>query len=153
MEYVWILGEGPVVMDKQFLLDIERLPFVYLNNRLLPKNKYQASKELFHTGPLYYSFSKFGNQTMGNMAYACVQKIFSSEDYYISLEPYSMRIYLDSRENTVRGVMTICIFSLKEGCCVSRFLCTSMINLSTYHQHVKLIKSHFQNQNIRLRFF
>lgn len=152
MEYIWILGKGPVLINKQFLLDIERLPFVYLNNRLLPKDKYRASKELYHAGSLYYAFSKFGNQTMGNMAYAYLQKVFCSNDYYISLEPYSMKIYIDSIDKTVSGVLTTCIFSISDGLCVGRYVCTSMVDLCTYRQDVKMVKCCFDIPALRLPF-
>ena len=150
MEYIWILGDGPVLINKQFLLDIERLPFVYLDNRLLPKDKYEASKELFHAGPSYYAFSKFGNQTMGNMAYYHLQQIFTADFYYIRLEPHSMKIYIDSMGDTVKGVLTTCIFSIKDGVCVGRYVCTSMVNLSTYHQDVTMIKC---RETLRLSFY
>ena len=43
IESIWIIGIGPVLVHKQFKLDLHRLyPAITFNNTVLPKNIYDS---------------------------------------------------------------------------------------------------------------
>lgn len=74
---VWIMGIGPVLSNQQFIKDIGRRSVNwYLNNRPLPWNDRDALQRLYEEcGNKYYIFSKYINQTMGNMMYEHVKRM------------------------------------------------------------------------------
>lgn len=76
---LWILGYGTLPVSKQFLLDLHRIPTITLNNVPLPANIYQAVRLLYDIcGIHYYHYSKYMNQTMGNMMIEYIQKAYNN---------------------------------------------------------------------------
>lgn len=101
MEYVWILGHGPVLIDKQFLLDVTRLKNITLNSIPLPSNKYAATYLLFLTGRQYYAYSRYANQTMGNMIMKKVQESFHPLPVAPVVQERSVFINIDSKKQSI----------------------------------------------------
>jgi hypothetical protein len=73
----WIMGLGPVVVNKQFVKDISRRSVHwYLNHEPLPQNPRDALLRLYEEcGNKYYRFSKYFTQTMGNMMFSHVKQM------------------------------------------------------------------------------
>lgn len=66
---VWIMGLGPVLVHKQFVLDIGRrfVPW-YLNGYPIPLEVRPAIQRIYEDcGNKYFIFSKYINQTLGNL--------------------------------------------------------------------------------------
>lgn len=74
---LWILGLGPVIVNKQFVNDIGRREVNwYLNGHTIPKDPRQALQRLYEDcGEKYYLFSKYMNQTLGNMMYEHIKRM------------------------------------------------------------------------------
>lgn len=69
MDSLWIMAYGPVLVNKQFIVDIPRLhPRVTLNEHTLSNNVYKSLQYIYDIcGIHYYMYTKYLNQTMGNM--------------------------------------------------------------------------------------
>ena len=74
---LWIMGLGPVVVHKQFVLDIGRRQVDwFLNNKPLPLDARDALQRIYEEcGNHYYSVTKYMNQTLGNMMYEHVKRM------------------------------------------------------------------------------
>jgi len=77
MDSIWIMSYGPVLVDKQFIVDIPRLhPRVSLNENTLSNNVYNSLQYIYDIcGIHYYMYTKYLNQTMGNMMIQYIQSI------------------------------------------------------------------------------
>jgi hypothetical protein len=66
---MWIMGLGPVLVHKQFVLDIGRRTVRwYLNGYPIPLEIRPAIQRLYEDcGNKYFLFSKYINQTLGNL--------------------------------------------------------------------------------------
>ena len=79
MDSIWIMSYGPVLVDKQFIVDIPRLhPRVSLNENTLSNNVYNSLQYIYDIcGIHYYMYTKYLNQTMGNMMIQYIQSIIN----------------------------------------------------------------------------
>jgi len=93
---VWILGHGPVTIDKQFLLDIPRSKSVFtINGMPLPNNVFEAVRMLYDICHIqYFIYTKYMNQTMGNLMILYLQKIYPVETY--TIVPYRNTYRVDA---------------------------------------------------------
>lgn len=79
-QFVWIVGHGPVLVHKQFCVDIGRNSQYRLNNRPLSNDMYDAVREIYETcGIHYYQYTKWINQTMGNFMVLKLQSLFTED--------------------------------------------------------------------------
>lgn len=74
---LWIMGLGPVVVNQQFIKDISRRNVHWtLDNTDIPLDPRDALELLYdQCHNKYYIFSKYINQTMGNMMFEHVKKM------------------------------------------------------------------------------
>lgn len=69
MKRVWVLGIGPLMVPQQFLHDVRRMD-IYLYDRLLSKNPYDALEQLYVCyGRDYYFYTMYATQYMGNRTF------------------------------------------------------------------------------------
>ena len=61
MDSIWIMSYGPVLVDKQFIVDIPRLhPRVSLNENTLSNNVYNSLQYIYDIcGIHYYMYTKY----------------------------------------------------------------------------------------------
>ena len=79
LKRLWILGHGRILVDGQFLVDYSRLQ-LFLDDRPMPKCVRDGTKLLFERlGSDYYVFTKYMNQTLGNMCFETLRKLTSSK--------------------------------------------------------------------------
>lgn len=76
-QFVWIVGHGPVLVHKQFCVDIHRNSRFRLNGRLLPNDVYSAVRDIYETCNIhYYQYTKWMNQSMGNLMVQELHRLF-----------------------------------------------------------------------------
>lgn len=77
---IWILGHGPVIIHSQFVRDIPRSKNRFrLNGFILPDNPFLSSSLLYDTcGIHYFQYTKYMNQTMGNLLMSHLQRIYAN---------------------------------------------------------------------------
>jgi len=80
---MWVIGKGLVSIDKQFILDCERIP-MYLNNEVLPNQKVAIERLL--DCKYAHTYFKYMNQTLGNMM---MEHLPYSPSYALSLHAYT----------------------------------------------------------------
>ena len=75
---LWILGLGPVIVNNQFVKDIGRRQVNwYLNGHCIPKEPRKALQRVYEDcGDKYYLFTKYINQTLGNMMYEHIKRMY-----------------------------------------------------------------------------
>ena len=98
METLWVLGIGPILTDSQFVKDIYRRGNNwYLDDRPLPKDVYDALQIIYEDcGTKYYIFTKYINQTMGNMMYEHVKRMHCKQPMTQVPNTYTIRAYSKS---------------------------------------------------------
>lgn len=74
---LWIMGLGPVVVNHQFVKDISRRNVHWtIDDTDVPLDPRDALQLLYeYCGNKYYLFSKYMNQTMGNMMFEHVRQM------------------------------------------------------------------------------
>ena len=74
---LWIMGLGPVVVNHQFVKDIYRRNIHWTIDDIdIPLDPRDALELLYdYCGNKYYLFSKYMNQTMGNMMFEHVRQM------------------------------------------------------------------------------
>jgi hypothetical protein len=107
-QIVWIVGHGPVVVHQQFCVDIRRNARFFLNGHRLSTNVYEAVRRLYETcGILYYQYSKYMNQTMGNAMMCHLQNVFSN-CYVVPLQhTYYVKAQYTINRRTIHACMTV----------------------------------------------
>ena len=95
METLWVLGIGPILTDAQFAKDIYRRDNKwFLNDMPLPKDPYDALRIIYEDcGTKYYIFTKYINQTMGNMMYEHVKRMHCNAPMTQVPKTYVIRAY------------------------------------------------------------
>ncbi len=92
---LWVLGTGPLVVHKQFVRDIgRRRQDWYLDNTPIPRDARSALLLLYEQCDIdYFIYSKYINQTMGNMMFDHVKRLHWND--YIRARPgsYVIRAY------------------------------------------------------------
>ena len=133
---IWILGHGPVCIDDQFTVDIPRQT-CYINNIQLPKDKSDAIRMLYEIcGIHYYKYTKFLNQTMGNMIIEYLKKI---EHRIIVPVRHTYKVYAFcyDNKNIVKAKINVRVYddSLK---IIYLASCTITMDLMTYLPTLKI---------------
>jgi len=108
---IWIVGVGPVLVNRQFLVDIGRRRVDwYLNGRTIPKDPRDALLLLYeYCGDKYYLFSKYINQTMGNLMYIHVQRMHWSGT--MSQVPDTYKVYaFSNKKNMIKAHLDLDLF-------------------------------------------
>ena len=91
MNRIWILGIGPLMVDKLFLVDVKRVN-VYLDDRLMPKNEYIVLEKLYELfGSEYYFYTKYISQRLGNNAFDHLKQQY--ENKHIICKQYNIYVY------------------------------------------------------------
>lgn len=91
-QFVWIVGHGPVLVHKQFCVDIPRNRRFRLNGRLLSTDVYTSVQHIYETCNIhYYQYTKWMNQSMGNFMVQELQRLFA--DVCIVPIPYTYSVY------------------------------------------------------------
>ena len=105
MNRIWILGIGPLMVDKLFLQDVKRLD-VYIDNTLMPKNAYIVLETLYNLYQSDYSFyTKYISQRLGNNAFDNLKKQY--EKKHIICNQYTIHVY----KNKVEANMYFSIYN------------------------------------------
>jgi hypothetical protein len=87
---IWILGHGKILVHSQFLVDYKRL-CLWFNNRKMPLDVRDGTRLLYEeTGDSYYAFTKYLNQTVGNLCFETLYKLTS--DAHLTVLPCTMVI-------------------------------------------------------------
>lgn len=75
---IWIIGLGPLVVHKQFIKDISRRNVIWTIDGIhIPLNPRDALLLLYERcSTKYFMFSKYMNQTLGNMMYEHVRNMY-----------------------------------------------------------------------------
>ena len=92
---LWIIGVGPVLYDNQFATDLPRLyPRLLLNDTVLPNNVYDSVRLLYNTcGRHYYRYTKYINQTMGNVIIKHLKSIYPNKHTIALTHTYKVNAY------------------------------------------------------------
>lgn len=103
IETIWIIGVGPVLVHKQFKLDLHRLyPAITLNDVILPKNVYDSIRLLYDTcGIHYYAYTKYMNQTMGNFMMEHLSKLYPNKHIIRIPHTYKVNAYYKPTEKYI----------------------------------------------------
>ena len=127
----WIMGLGPVIVNKQFVKDIGRRSVRwYLNDIPLPMRPRDALLRLYEEcGNKYYSFSKYFTQTMGNMMYTHVKQMHWTGQLTQIPNTYIIRGYSD-KGNQVFARIQFYMYDMQFRLC-GRVAVLSMIDLDT----------------------
>lgn len=110
---VWILGHGPVTIHKQFCLDIPRSRNRFrLNGRVLPPNVYEAIRMLYETCHIqYFQYSKFMNQTLGNLMVFHLQKLYWDNIVVPSHSTYRIDAIYTSFVKHIKATMEVKLYT------------------------------------------
>ena len=86
---LWVLGTGPLIVHKQFIRDISRRrQDWFLDDTVIPRDPRAALLLLYERcGNNYFLYSKYLNQTMGNMMFDHVKRLHWCD--YMRAEPGS----------------------------------------------------------------
>lgn len=133
---IWILGEGPCVVHKQFLTDYKRIP-MYIDGNPMPKDPREGVRLLIEkTGRDYYMYTKYMNQTVGNMSMEVVKGM------YPNLHLIQMKNSFHIKAETVEShcVMAFLVFQVysKDLTLVGCVSVTLRFNLKSYTTTITL---------------
>jgi hypothetical protein len=125
--YVWILGVGRLLFDKQFTLDINRMRHITINGLRVRSNMHDVARYLYHaTKHRYFLYSKYMNQGIGNVV---VQELQCLLDLLVVPVQKSLRMVVDTRSGTVGSSMVVRI--LRYDCSMyCKLHCTYRMSLS-----------------------
>ena len=91
MELLWVIPYGPLIVDKQFVVDYNRLKLRF-DNEFMDTDIRLGVRRLYEVlGSQYYIYTKFMNQTMGNMGLQMLRNI-TIEQHLIPISS-SFRVY------------------------------------------------------------
>ncbi len=92
---IWIVGVGPVLYDKQFATDLPRLyPRQSLNDTILPMDVYDSIRLIYEVcGTQYYRYTKYINQTMGNVIIKHLKSIYPNKHTIALTHTYKVNAY------------------------------------------------------------
>lgn len=135
---IWILGHGPVVIHRQFELDIPRSKGRFkLNNTILSDNVFTATRLVYDTCDIhYYQYTKYINQTMGNWMVMYLQRIYNDvlihpcHDTFIIRACYTEVDKYISAQMIVRLVGTASVRRVRCTCTYDIIKHNHVINLS-----------------------
>lgn len=89
MNSIWILGYGPLLVDKQFAVDYNRLKMEF-DGVAMPTDCREGLRLLYDTlGTRYFTYTKYMNQTLGNYGYHVLKRITEN---HIIVDMSSIRI-------------------------------------------------------------
>lgn len=125
--YVWILGVGRLLFDKQFTLDINRMRHITINGLRVRSNMYDVARYLYHaTKHRYFLYSKYMNQGIGN---AMVYELQRRLDDLIVPEQKSLQMRVDTKSGNICCTMVVKI--LHHDCSMHcKLFCTYTVSLS-----------------------
>lgn len=134
MQYIWILGLGPILVDKQFVVDYRRLK-LFLNNDPMPDDIREGLRRLYETcDNHYFSYTKYMNQTMGNCTFQMVKNL-TQIPHLLPKLPFT--IHADTEAETV--TMKLHFDLLDENLKSYGHLNTSLvINMVTYQKRLAI---------------
>ena len=108
---IWVVGVGPIIVNRQFLVDIGRRAVEwYLNGKSIPKDPRDALLLLYEDcGEKYYLFSKYMNQTMGNLMYEHVQRMHWSGAMSQVTDTYKIYAF-SGKKNMIKAHLDLDLF-------------------------------------------
>lgn len=112
---VWILGLGPVLVHQQFIKDISRRQVNwYLNGHCIPTEPRTALQRIYEDcGDKYYIFSKYINQTMGNMMYDHIKRMHWQGHVIPVKNTYIISAISNQQENSIKAKIHFDLFDLE----------------------------------------
>ena len=119
MNRIWILGIGPLMVDKLFVQDVTRLD-VYINNILMPKNVYIVLEEIYKLYESDYLFyTKYISQRLGNNAYDNIKKQYENShivcnqyNIFVSMDQVEAKMYFSIYDNELKWLKNINVISM-----------------------------------------
>lgn len=125
---LWILGYGPVLVHKQFVLDVPRCS-MRLNGLRVPKNPYDATRLIYDVcGHHYFIYSKMMNQTLGNHMVASLQRITSSYIFPVQ-RTYQVSALYNKDNLSISATMVITVDGKRLLCTNTYDICKNKIQL------------------------
>lgn len=120
---IWILGHGPVVIHHQFQLDVPRGKGRFkINDIVLSDNVFSATRLLYTICDIhYYQYTKYMNQTMGNMMVMYLQRIYHGSLIYPCHGTYIIRARYKPHLKDIHAQMIIRL--IIENICIRRVRC------------------------------
>lgn len=129
LKRLWILGHGRILVDGQFLVDYSRLR-LFLDDRPMPKCVRDGTKLLFERlGSDYYVFTKYMNQTLGNMCFETLRKLTSSKHLVLRHHTLVVKAYTCTKKVVCSFV---CLGLDSHLVTKHRFHVKMVVNLRTY---------------------
>lgn len=142
MKSVWVLGEGPVTVDKQFLTDYKRVNMT-LNSKPMPRDTREGIRLLYDTcGTKYYMYTKYMNQTVGNMAIEILRKMYPHAHIVATKNSFVVEAY--TRPHRVRCRL-ICNLHNDDLSVAGNVLVTLTFDLDSYLTTIT-VKDSFRKQ-------
>ena len=106
---LWVLGTGPLVVHKQFVRDISRRrQDWYLNDTPIPRNARAALLLLYEQCSIdYFIYSKYINQTMGNMMFDHVRRLHWNDYMRAAPGSYVIKAYTGNKRLITAAILFI----------------------------------------------
>lgn len=133
---MWILGEGPCMVHRQFLTDYKRIP-MYLDGTKMPDCPREGVRLLMEKAKQkYYMYTKYMNQTVGNMSMDVVKSMYPN--LHLIQMKNSFRINAETLESqSVTASLMFQVYS-KDLALVGCVSLTMRFDLTTYTTSIVL---------------
>lgn len=110
-EQLWIVGHGMITTYRQFRTDIQRARRMTINGRHLPPDVYAAVLILYETcGIRYYQYTKYMNQTMGNLTMDRLLQIYGDMILVPDSRSYTISAYYTPVEQSIVSTLTVNVY-------------------------------------------
>jgi len=108
---VWIVGHGMLISHHQFCVDVPRLPEAWINGRRLPRDMYDALLMLYEECDMhYYQYTKYLNQTMGNLSMDYVHRVFDGMCIVPDSTSYSVTATCTDRARNIKSKIVALVY-------------------------------------------
>ena len=110
-EQLWIVGHGMITTYRQFRTDIQRARRMTINGRHLPPDVYAAVLILYETcGIRYYQYTKYMNQTMGNLIMFRLLQIYGDMILVPDSRSYTISACYTPVEQSIVSTLTVNVY-------------------------------------------
>lgn len=112
-EQLWIIGHGMITTHRQFRTDIPRTRRVTINGRRIPREVYAAVLMLYETcGIRYYQYTKYMNQTLGNLTVARLQQVYGDMVVVPDSRSYAIAACYTPVEQSIVATLTVMVYDI-----------------------------------------
>lgn len=109
---IWILGYGLITISKQFYVDLPRIQGMTINNIPLTSNIYIATRLLYDIcGIHYYHYSRYMNQTLGNLMIFYMKKMYSDLHLIPEKNTYEVQAWYKLNRMVIRAAMRVKLYN------------------------------------------